>query len=104
VCFETAMAGGVGDGGTPADPHHFRLLMSCAEISRTTANFVLAGSRWDMHVRALCTEICEACACSCEQMGGMEECVSVCRRCAASCRQEAYSLVPKHTTIGEIRP
>jgi hypothetical protein len=32
-------------------------------------------------------EICDACAKSCEQVGGMEECARVCRECAESCRQ-----------------
>lgn len=34
-------------------------------------------------------EICEACARSCEDIGGMEACVRACRGCTQSCRRMA---------------
>ncbi len=38
---------------------------------------------------AACAEICEACAESCDRIGGkeMESCAEACRRCAQSCRE-----------------
>ena len=36
-----------------------------------------------------CAEICDACAGSCAELGGMEDCVEACRRCAESCRRMA---------------
>ncbi len=87
ICFQTAMNYCLERGGSHTMPAHFRLMMNCADISKTTASFLMSESEWDFQIRSLCTEICEACAHSCEQAGGMDECVAACRRCAKSCRQ-----------------
>lgn len=89
VCLREAMIHCLEVGGRHIEPSHFRLMLNCAEICQTSANFLLSHSEFHQQACAVCAEICEACARSCEQVGEMEECVQVCRRCAESCRQMA---------------
>jgi len=91
VCVET-IAHCLELGGKHAEAAHIRLLMDCAEICLTSANYMLRGS--ELHVRtcAVCAEVCERCAESCEALGDdplMKQCAEICRRCAESCRQMA---------------
>ncbi len=76
-------------GGRHVEPRHLRLMLACAEICRTSAYFM--ELRVEQHKRtcAVCAEVCEACAKSCEEVGDMAQCVEACRRCAESCRQMA---------------
>ena len=79
-------------GGEHASPGHIRLLLDCAEICQTSANFMLRTS--DLHTRtcAVCAEVCERCAQDCARFGNdsvMQQCAEVCRRCAQSCREMA---------------
>ena len=79
-------------GGKHADPQHIGLLLDCAEICQTSANFMLRGSPLHGRTCAVCAEVCEQCAQTCEQMGDdamMQACAAACRRCAESCRQMA---------------
>jgi hypothetical protein len=76
-------------GGKHVEPTHFRLMINCAEICRTAADFMLSNSPLHARICAACAEVCDACAQSCEQVGDMDECVQVCRRCAESCRKMA---------------
>jgi len=76
-------------GGEHVEPKHFRLMLACAEICQTSANFMLMSADHYKRVCAICAEICEACARSCEEIGDMQECVDACRRCAESCRRMA---------------
>ena len=78
-CLET--------GGKHVEPTHFRLMINCAEICRTAADFMLSNSSLHGRVCAACAEVCEACAQSCEEVGDMDECVRACRECAESCRE-----------------
>jgi hypothetical protein len=89
VCLQTAMNHCLQEGGKHTEPGHFRLMIACAEICQTSANFMLIGT--DLHRRTcgVCAEVCERCAESCEQVGGMDGCVQACRRCAESCRRMA---------------
>lgn len=89
TCLSTAMHHCLETGGKHTQPPHFRLMMSCAEMCRTSAHMMLIGS--DVHKKtcAACAEICEACAQDCERIGDMDACVEACRRCAAECRQMA---------------
>lgn len=89
VCLITAMNYCLETGGKHVAAEHFRLMMNCAEICQTSANFQLSSSPFHVQVCAVCAEICEACALSCEAIGGMEACVEDCRTCAESCRQMA---------------
>ena len=81
-------------GGRHADAAHIRMLLDCAEICQTSANFMLRGS--DLHARvcALCAEVCERCAQDCEtfEEDFMQACAQECRRCAESCRRMAQAM------------
>lgn len=87
VCL-AAMSECLKQGGEHADAAHLRLLVDCAEICGTSANFMLRRS--DLHpvICAACAEICERCAESCATLDSetMQHCAEVCRACAASCR------------------
>ncbi|MDM9580491.1 four-helix bundle copper-binding protein [Nostoc sp. GT001] len=81
-------------GGHHAEPAHIRLLLDCAEICNTSANFMLRAS--DLHSRTcgVCAELCQRCADECDGMGDdaqMKACAQMCRRCADSCRQMAMA-------------
>ena len=84
-------------GGKHAEADHIRLLLDCAEICQTSANFMLRGS--DLHARTcgVCAEVCERCAEDCQRVdpndAQMKACAELCRRCAASCRTMAQSAV-----------
>lgn len=90
VCLET-INHCLQKGGAHADAKHIQLLLDCAEICQTNANFLARGS--DMHRRTcgVCAEICEKCAESCEQVDPNDEmmrhCADMCRHCAESCRK-----------------
>jgi hypothetical protein len=89
ICLQMAMNHCLETGGDHTEPSHFRLMINCAEICQTSANFMLSGS--DLHhlTCGVCAEVCRRCADDCERIGGMEECVQACRECAESCAQMA---------------
>lgn len=89
TCLHTAMNHCLQMGGRHVEPEHFRLMMNCAEICRTSADFMLSSSPLHSRTCAVCAEVCDACADSCEQVGDMDECVQACRTCAQSCHQMA---------------
>ncbi len=86
TCLQMAATHCLEAGGKHVEPAHFRLMMDCAQICQTSADFMLRGSTHHAHVCAECADICEDCAKSCEAVGGMDECVEACRKCAESCR------------------
>ncbi|MFP2926287.1 four-helix bundle copper-binding protein [Pyxidicoccus sp. 3LG] len=97
VCVET-LAYCLQKGGRHAEAKHVRLMMDCAEICQTSANFMLRGS--ELHTRTCfaCAEVCERCAESCAAMGDdamMKACAELCRRCAESCRKMSAGLPPQ---------
>jgi hypothetical protein len=94
VCLETVTYC-LQQGGRHTEAAHIRLLLDCAEICQTSANFMIRGS--DLHGRtcAVCAEVCRRCAEACEGFGDdrqMRRCAEACRRCAESCRQMAGAL------------
>ena len=89
TCLGTAMNHCLETGGKHTEPKHFRLMMACAEICRTSAHFMLISSPHHRHTCGECAEICAECANDCERIGGMDECVAACRTCTASCRAMA---------------
>lgn len=89
VCLQTAMNYCLETGEKHVGAEHFRLMMNCAEICQTSANFQLSSSAFHRRLCEICAEVCEACTASCEKIGGMDECAEVCRECAVSCRQMA---------------
>lgn len=95
TCLGTAMTHCIEMGGKHVEPQHFRLMMDCAAACQAAADFMLRKSQFHHQICALCAEICDACALSCEEVGGMEECVAACRRCAEHCREMGRK-GPKH--------
>ena len=89
VCLQEAMNHCLEAGGQHTEPTHFRLMINCAEICQTSANFMLSSSPHHAKVCGVCAEICTACAESCAAIPDMEMCAQTCRRCAESCRQMA---------------
>ena len=78
------------EGGRHVEAAHLRLLLDCAEICRTSADFMLRGSTLHAETCRACAVACERCAESCSAFAGdaaMERCAEACRRCAASCRE-----------------
>lgn len=80
-------------GGRHAAPEHIRLLMDCAQICTTTADYMARESVLHQRVCSLCSEICMRCAESCEQVAGddqlVKQCAEMCRGCAESCKKMA---------------
>lgn len=82
-------------GNAHAEPQHIGLLLDCAEICRTSADFMIRGSELHQLTCGVCAEVCGRCATDCEQTGAddahLKACAEVCRRCAESCRQMAQA-------------
>ena len=80
-------------GGRHAALDHIRLLLDCADMCETTAQYLLRGSSLHQRVCGLCAEVCRQCADNCLQLGGddpmLKQCAEMCRRCAASCEHMA---------------
>ena len=78
-------------GGKHAEPQHIKLLMDCAEICQTSANFMLRNSNFHSLTCGVCAEICERCAEDCERMADgdsqMLACATMCRQCAGTCHE-----------------
>lgn len=89
TCLHEATMHCLEEGGKHAEPSHLRLMLNCAEICQTSANFMLSGSKFHHLTCGACAEICSACAQSCEQIEGMESCAAACRNCAEHCRNMA---------------
>jgi hypothetical protein len=86
-------------GGPHSEPSHLRLLLDCAEICQTSANFMMRGSDLHHFTCGACGEICDRCAQDCEHVHDgdpsdtrMAACAAVCRRCAESCRNMAHAM------------
>jgi hypothetical protein len=79
-------------GGDHAESNHIRLMLDCAEICQTSANFMLRMSDLHTETCGVCATVCERCAQDCERFGDdqmMQRCAEVCRSCAQSCREMA---------------
>jgi hypothetical protein len=78
-------------GGHHASPRHIALLMDCAEICQTSANFMLRHSRFHAQTCGICADVCESCAADCENLADgdkqMLSCAEMCYQCADTCRQ-----------------
>jgi len=91
VCTETVQIC-LEKGGSHASAEHVRLLLDCAQICQTSADFMVRGSDLHTEACAVCADVCERCAESCDAMKSdeaMRRCADVCRRCAESCRRSA---------------
>ena len=79
-------------GGAHADSAHITLMLDCAQICATSADFLTRHSPNHKATCAVCAELCDACATSCDSFGDdemMKQCADECRRCAESCRMMA---------------
>lgn len=87
-CLET--------GGDHLRPEHVRVMVDCAEICRTCADFLMRQSPHGELICEPCARICARCAEECARLDDphMRDCAEVCRRCAASCRDMVGSLAP----------
>jgi hypothetical protein len=91
ICLETTTHC-LHKGGQHAEAAHIRLLLDCAEICQTSANFMIRNSPLHGFTCRACAEICERCAVDCERFPDdtqMQECAQLCRRCAESCQRMA---------------
>ena len=86
MCLRMAMTYCAAQGGKHVAAAHLQLMINCAEICQTCANFMLSDSPLHKTISAACAEVCEACARSCEQVGDMRDCVEECRKCEKSCK------------------
>jgi hypothetical protein len=86
VCLGAAMTHCLEAGGEHVAPQHFRLMIDCAAVCATAADFMLHKSQFHREMSGVCAKVCTACAEDCEKIGGMEECVEACRICAEHCR------------------
>jgi hypothetical protein len=88
-CQAAAMHHCLEEGGEHTRPAHFRLIMACAEMCRTTAHVMMTGYDGYAALCAVSADICERCAQDCARLEGMEECVAACLGCAHVCRSMA---------------
>ncbi len=89
ICLGTAKNHCLEAGGKHVEPKHFRLMVACAEMCRTSGHFMLISSPHHKHTCRECAEKCGECADDCARIGEMDECVTACRACAESCRAMA---------------
>ena len=83
-------------GGRHAAPGHIRLLLDCAEICRTSADFMLRGSDLYSVTCGACAEVCDRCTEDCRRLAdddAMRHCAEICERCAELCHQMAGAVV-----------
>ena len=89
MCLQMAMTYCAEKGGRHVEAAHLGLMINCAELCQTSANFMLSASPLQGRLCEVCAEVCEACARSCEQLEGMAECAEECRHCATICKAMA---------------
>jgi hypothetical protein len=76
-------------GGALAEPKQIRLLLDCAEICQTTADFLPRGSNLHLTICNACVVVSLKCAAACEELIEdelMQSCAAACRRAAAACQ------------------
>jgi hypothetical protein len=91
VCAMTAQYS-LARGGALAEVGHVGLLLDCAEICQTSANFMVRGSPYHSVTCSACAELCRACAEACRAFADDENlahCAEVCESCAESCERMA---------------
>jgi len=79
-------------GGRHAEASHIRLMIDCAQICATSADFMIRGSDLHRLTCGACAEVCDQCADACGKMSDdetMRRCADACRRCADSCNRMA---------------
>jgi hypothetical protein len=91
TCLET-VAYCLQKGKEHASEPHILLLQDCAEVSQACVGLMIRGSDFFDRVCAICADVCESCAKSCDGFKDdlpMKACAIACWRCADSCRSMA---------------
>ena len=91
ACTMTAQHA-LAEGGEKGDINMVGVLLDCAEICQTSANFLLRGSPFHAVTCAACAELCRACEEACRSISGDERlvhCAEICAACAESCERMA---------------
>lgn len=86
ICLQTAFPYHIDADGTNLKSDQLRLIMNCAEICQTCANFMLSHSAFCTQLCGVCSVVCDTCAVMCKRFGGMDECAKICSNCAGNCR------------------
>ena len=89
TCLGMAMTHCLEMGGEHVAPPHFRMMIDCATICATAADFMLHKSQFHCEMCGLCAKVCTACADDCAKLDGMEDCITACRACAEHCAKTA---------------
>ena len=80
-------------GGRHATSDHIRLMMDCAQMCATSADYMLRESPFHDRICGLCSELCKQCGKDCEQVAAddrmVTQCAEICQRCAGSCERMA---------------
>ena len=97
-CSTMAMTHCLPRAGKHAEQEHMALMLNCASLCQTTADFLSAESSLHTEVCQVCATVCGACAQSCAQLDGMQSCEQACRECERSCRQ---LFEPPHPAPGD---
>ncbi len=87
VCAREAMVHCLDAGGKHTEPAHFRTMLACAEMCRTTATIMLMQVENHDPVCTACEQLCLQCAKSCDGIPEMRECAAHCRSCADACHE-----------------
>lgn len=68
-----------------------KLLLNCAEMCATCADFLDTNSPYHPLICGTCSTICDACTQMCERSGldVLRSCATTCSTCADSCRRMA---------------
>ncbi len=78
-------------GKPQAEPMHVSMLMDCIKVCALSADYMTRGSDNHKQACALCADICDSCASSCEKFSDdfLKECARVCKDCSGTCREMA---------------
>jgi hypothetical protein len=82
----------IATGGEHTEVNLIGILLDCAEMCQTSANFMLRGSPFHVVTCAACAELCRACEEACRAVHDDEQlahCADVCAACAESCDRMA---------------
>ena len=91
VCTMTAQYC-LAQGGDHAAIDLVGVLLDCAQICQTSADFMVRGSPYHSITCGACAAVCRGCAEACGAIEGSEEmahCAEVCAACAESCERMA---------------
>ncbi len=95
TCLQTLYQHCLPMGGAHAAPDHVKAMIDCIEMCQTCADFMTRQSALHMSTCLACADICDACAISCERVGGdvMLACADICQRCGHACRDMSHMKV-----------